>query len=86
MVRNLGRPAAAEMAIEQVAFDRLTKTRGTAGNVDFPTWSEVQRAPHWIVDLALAAAGLQGLDVTSDCGDRFPQRAGLCGLTPSSNS
>src|SRR5262249_12681697 len=44
LIRHLRRPVAAEVAIEQVALDRLTEARRTARAVHFPARRKHRRA------------------------------------------
>jgi len=53
LIRNLCRPEAPEVAIEQVALDRLTEACGPTGAVGFPPWREHQRATKRNVRLRL---------------------------------
>src|SRR5438034_4906576 len=67
LVRHLGRPVAADMAIEQIPFDRLAQSGGPAGAVRFPTGRKHERAADREVR-SCAAGGLlwrplQGHDV-----------------------
>src|SRR3954468_18024329 len=38
LIRHLRRPVAADVAVEQVAFDRLAQTGGATGAIGFPPW------------------------------------------------
>src|SRR6266702_2437264 len=42
VIGNLSRPAAAQMAVEQIALDRLAQAGRAAGDVHFPAGREVQ--------------------------------------------
>src|ERR1700732_91917 len=78
MIRDLRRPAASEIAIEQIALDWLAKTRGATGVVNFPAWSEVECTPHRIIDSScIRRLLLKGLDVPVSCGDHLFNLAGF---------
>jgi hypothetical protein len=67
MIRDLRRPAATQVAVEQIALYRLTKTRRATGVVNFPTRSEIQGAPHRVVDSSGISLRLflEGFDVSA---------------------
>src|ERR1700730_7547745 len=44
LIRHLRRPVAADVAVEQIAFDRLTEPRRAARPIRFPARREDQRA------------------------------------------
>src|SRR5580704_7663081 len=70
VVGNLRRPSATQVAIEQVALDGLAKTGCSAGRIHFPAGSEIERAPHWVINFSFSAPLLQRLDVPRRRSDR----------------
>src|SRR6185436_3502792 len=44
LIGHVRRPEAAQVAVEDVALDRLTETGGAAGRIGFPAWRERERA------------------------------------------
>src|SRR4051812_32171644 len=77
VVRDLGRPSAAEMAIEQVAFDRLTKPGCSPRDIHFPPGCEVERTAHWIVNPPFTTLFLQSLHVARYCNNSLLHLLGL---------
>src|SRR5258707_645019 len=57
LIRHLRRPVAADVAVEQIALDRLTESGGAAGAVRFPSRREDQRAAHRKMRQLRAGAG-----------------------------
>jgi hypothetical protein len=43
LIRHVRRPEASEMAVEDVALDRLTEAGRPAGRIGFPAWRKRQR-------------------------------------------
>ena len=74
LVGHLRRPEAPEVAVEDVALDRLTETGGAAGRVGFPSGIERERAAERKVRLLRHL--LQGDDVFLLLGDVVRPRAG----------
>src|SRR5689334_11480156 len=77
MIRNLRGPAAAQVAIEQVAFHWLAKSGRSARYVYLPSRRKVQSAAHGIVDLPFAALGLKRLNIAGHGDERLFHLSGF---------
>ena len=63
LVGHLRRPEAADVAVEQIALDRLAQPGGAAGAVGLPARREHERAAEREMRLLRAAGALQRDDV-----------------------
>jgi hypothetical protein len=59
LVGHLRRPIAADVAIEQIALDRLTEAGRSTGPIGLPAWREHQRAAEWKMRELWEAGSLQ---------------------------
>jgi hypothetical protein len=49
MVGDMSGPKAGDVAIEEVALNRLAEAGGAPRGIDFPSGEEHERATHWYV-------------------------------------